>query len=374
MQGSPIDGLVQDQYSLMQRGVASSEVRELFFKLIDYMAVDAADALLAAMATAVSVATSDGEALWLMLVGAPSGGKTETLRTLSGVADAQLTDVTVAGLLAQHPPGKSGKVPPLTGLLAELGDGCNALVTIADLSSLLGRAGSASSGPGQTAVFDALRSIYDGEYQRRLARVAMSWTGQVTFVAAATPEIDRTSVHANALGPRWVYFRLEPLTDEQRDTVFDMTLLRTDVAAHRAEAAELVRKIVLEARRRLPEVALSPGTTALVKAAVMIASFGRATITRDFGHNIDGVPTWEEPGRLTYQLLRLATCLTALGIGDSAVQRITGHAAWSCIPAHRARALAVLAVDPWMTTNAVSIAADLAATRTRGSGRHSQGR
>ncbi|MCP6423219.1 hypothetical protein NL463_28325, partial [Klebsiella pneumoniae] len=82
------------------------------------------DPLIAAWACAVSAADDDAEPLWLMLVGPPSGSKSETIRTLSNVWDEQFSEITTAGLLSQKMSG-NGRVRPATGLLSRLGDDCN---------------------------------------------------------------------------------------------------------------------------------------------------------------------------------------------------------------------------------------------------------
>src|SRR3712207_5215153 len=97
-------------------GIEDARLQELFYKLTTYLALDDADVLLAALAAATSVADTDGEPLWLLLVGPSSGSKSETIRTQKLLADKQLSDLTLAGLLSQRP-----NRPP-SGLLAELGN------------------------------------------------------------------------------------------------------------------------------------------------------------------------------------------------------------------------------------------------------------
>jgi hypothetical protein len=321
----------------------------LLLEVGSYMVLEDTDALVAALACATSTGLTDDDPLWLMEIGNPSGGKTETIRTLSEVADARISDLTVAGLLSQRTRGP--KVLPATGLLVRLGDDCNAFVTISDMSSLLGRA--TVSGQVQTQTFDALRDIYDGQYQRTMDQVSPEWHGRITLLAGATPEIDRSAVHANALGPRWLNFRLHPLDDDHRDAVFELVSTRENVTTYRALAARSAQAIIEAARLRVGDAHPSPDIIQAIREAVMVACFGRATVTRDWHQQMDGVPYWEEPGRLSHQLLTLARSLTALEVGERAVRRITLRAAHSCIPADRASILGALSLD-WQTTNALA--------------------
>jgi len=334
-------------------GIADHDLAVVLYGIETYLALDDADALIAALAAAVSVNDTDGEPLWLLLVGPSSGSKTETIRTQTTLADKQLSDITLAGLLSARP----GKSP--TGVLPDLGNGCNAYVTISDLSSLLNRGGSGGgmSGQQQSGVFEALRDIYDGAYTRTMDRVSPSWHGRVTLLAAVTPAIDQMRVHADALGPRWVYFRLRQLDKEQRKLVQHMVTSRTNVNANRADVAELVAGVVALARERLPNTAVPDETIELVERSADIATFGRATVPRDYRGQIDGVAHWEEPGRLTHQLLKLARSLTALNIGTEAVDRIVRRAAVSCMPTTRvlaASTLGTLGDDEWISTNEVA--------------------
>ena len=343
------------QIGLLQKifGIEDEALAHVLYRIGMYLALDDADALLVAIATAVSVNDAGGEPLWLLLVGPSSGSKTETIRTQANLADRQLSDITLAGLLSARPNR------PSTGVLADLGNGCNAYVTVSDLSSLLNRGGSGGgiSGQQQSGVFEALRDIYDGAYTRTMDRVSPSWHGRVTLLAAVTPAIDQMRAHADALGPRWVYFRLRQLDPEQRKLVQQTVTSRKNVDENRAEVAELVAQVVEGARARVTDTAVADETIELVEHCANIATYGRATVPRDYRGEIDGAPHWEEPGRLTHQLLKLARSLTAMNVGEEAVQRIIRRAAISCMPTTRALAadlLAELDDDEWLTTNGLA--------------------
>lgn len=121
--------------------------------------------------------------MWLLLVGAPSGGKTEVLRALDDVAHGHLDEITAAGLLSWTP----GRKPRATGLLSRVGD--RAFATVGDLSTLL-----AGSDRGQRDMLYALlRRVFDGRVVRELGNAPepLRWEGRLTLLAAATQEVDR---------------------------------------------------------------------------------------------------------------------------------------------------------------------------------------
>jgi len=105
---------------------------------------------------AAATRKADGEPCWVLLVAAPSSGKTEGVRLLDDVADAKLGEVTQAGLI-----GWTKRKPARpTGVLTRIGS--KALVTFGDLSSLL----ATSDRGGRDQVFGLLRDAYDGNVFR----------------------------------------------------------------------------------------------------------------------------------------------------------------------------------------------------------------
>jgi hypothetical protein len=105
-----------------------------------------------------------------MLVGPPSSGKSEALRLLDGVADAQVADLIGPGLLSLT----RGRNPRATGLLTRIGS--SSLVIVSDLSSLLANADRGA----REGVFALLRGVFDGRVHRDLGNAdqQLVWTGR----------------------------------------------------------------------------------------------------------------------------------------------------------------------------------------------------
>lgn len=167
-----------------------------------YLHLPNADNVAFAAAVAVT-ATAGGDPCWGLLVGAPSGGKTETIRAFGDVADATVDDITGPGLLGWTGGPRRGH--PI-GLLTCIGDGTRAFATVADLSTLL-----AQSDKGyRETLYALLRRAYDGDVIREHGQAPrpLRWHGRLMLLAAVTPEIDRYASHTDALGPRWLYWRL----------------------------------------------------------------------------------------------------------------------------------------------------------------------
>jgi len=342
----PVD--LQAEYAKWEREMP---LDGLFSRIEAYMTVVDPDAVAVVLATAVAAAAVDDDPLWLMLVGPSSGSKSETIRTVAKLADSNLSDLTRAGLLGGHMAKRDDAVVTVrTGLLAKLGDGCNALVTISDLSPLLSRG--SVSGQEQSGIYEALRDIYDGKYTRTMDRLEVSWNGRLTLLAGVTPAIDAMRTYTTALGTRFCYFRLDPMADVDRLKIARMVANRSDLKSLREAARSEADAVVQAARERVANAVISDVVRDTIVSCANLAAYGRVNLPRDYRGDVSGMADWEEPGRLTGQLCVLARSLTALGIGDDAVQRIVKRTARSCMPADM---LAVLrACGDWRSTSEVA--------------------
>jgi hypothetical protein len=308
-----------------------------------YLYLDDPDHVLIALAIAVS-AELDGPPLWVMLVGAPSGGKTEAIEVLRG-RGAHLDELTNAGLLGWKL-GKGKATPPVPdGALVRLGK--RGLLTISDMSTLLAR--EQRSGSTVDQLFANLRRVHDGHLSRGItpppgAIGELRWEGRATLLAACTPAIDRFAGHAEQLGPRWVYFRLRrPSRDTQRRRQRKVhTAGQLEEA--RATARQLAGQLVDQAVPRACDLELSGEMAERIFDAAQLTCWGRGAVPRHWSgkREIDGFPVVEDTPRVTWQLLMLARCLLALGQSEAETLRLVRRAALGSMPENRSRALAEL--------------------------------
>ena len=295
--------------------------------------------ILAELAVAATAEDTDGEPAWLLLVQAPSAGKTEAVDLLHTVAAGHLDEVSVAGLLSWT----KGKNPRPTGVLTRVTTG---LVTFGDLSTLI-----ASSEKGmRDVVFALLRRVYDGRLHRDIGAPSgagsdrpLSWEGRLSVVGAVTGVIDRYSNHADALGSRWLYCRL-PVRDTEAKRAAAALARRGGLGEHRKEARRLASRVVHAARPRLGTVEIRETVADAIEDAALVCCWGRATVPRNgYGaREIDGEATVEEPPRLVRQLTTVARGLLALGCDDVATADICRRLALDSMPVPRRSVLAVL--------------------------------
>ena len=300
--------------------------------------------LLVALAVAAT-AEDDGEPVWLLVVAAPSSGKTEVIRALDDVTTTRLNEVTAAGLLSW----KAGKRPKATGVLTRVTRG---LVTFGDLSNLL----ATSDRGGRDTTFAMLRRIYDGEVSRDLGNAPepLAWEGRLTVVAAVTGIIDRYAAHADALGPRWVYVRLAAGTTSSRRRASRMAR-RGGLTEARDRLRAAAAAVVRTAQQRLPDD-LPESLEDAIEDAALVTCWGRAAVPRHgYGRReIDGIPTVEEPPRLIHQLRGVARGLVAIGLPEPGVEQTVRRVALDSMPADRFAVLSVLADGEPLSTAEVS--------------------
>jgi hypothetical protein len=309
------------------------------------------DVIVAGLATGVAQAVP-GDPLWLMLVHASSGGKSEVVRLLDGVTDERLKEVTKAGLLSRT----QGQNSRPTGLLTRY-QGGDALFTISDLSPMLGD--SRQSSAQKSELWNAFRDIYDGEWAYDLNVGPVRWQGRITMLAACTPAIDTFSAYADALGTRWLQYRPPQTPPSERLLRSDFALRRGNMNRLRADARDVATEIILGARTRIPD-SLPEHFMEPLAAAADLAAYGRAAVPRAFNREVDGIVEPEEPMRLAGQLRSLALACLALGVGDQMTMRVVHRAALSSMPQARRRVLeALVASDEPLSVSAVARAADL---------------
>lgn len=300
-------------------------------------------------ALAVAVAAHlDGDPLWGLIVGSPSGGKTEAIRTVEAVADDQLDEVTAAGLLSWS----KARKPRPTGLLTRIGS--PAFATIADLSTLL-----AGSDRGQRDMtYALLRRVFDGSVTRELGQQEpLHWKGKLSLLAAATQDVDRYASHADALGPRWLYLRVPELSAEGRRLAAEKAReYAHEKTEMRAAAQHAACDLVVAALRQLPNVLVTAMAGGIIDRAAIVASLGRAAVPRTgYGaREVIGEAVREEPMRLVGQLTSLHHALLALGAHEAVALQIVQRAALDSMPLTRRKVLSVLA------TGEVVTAADIA--------------
>jgi hypothetical protein len=324
-------------------------VAELLAALRGYQHLDDPGVVWFVLALAVG-SFLDGDPTWGMVVGAPSGGKTEAIRLPEGLAE-HLDELTTAGLLGwQKTKNGQGRQ---TGALVRIGE--RGLIVISDFSTVL----ATSDRGGRDQLFASLRRIYDGSFVRSIgtAPEPLVWKGRATLIAGVTPAIDTYSSHGDALGPRWLYYRMaDQDSGTGRKRARRAQKAAPEIEARRAAARKLAADLIRTAARVAPGITLPADMAERLIDLAIVVGLGRGAVPRHgYGRReIDGLATVESPPRLTLQLTTLARCLLALGLDQESALSLCWRAALSSMPDIRRRVLTELAGGEELTVSEIA--------------------
>jgi hypothetical protein len=291
--------------------------------------------VLATLAAAVSKALTDEEPLWLFLIGASGGGKTEAIRLLDPVVDQRVDELTRAGLLSRDKKGKR------VGLLTKIPR--HALVTISDFSTVA----TMGDREARARMYGMLRVVYDGSVYRSIGGEVASdgdeleWDGHLTLIAGATPAIDSHTSAEAALGERWLTVRLPESSAARARHRARFVAGRGEIPQLREKAQQLARDVVIAARRTIPDSLAAEHVDRLVDLATFVSHARTGVQYEGQGKYrvVIGVPTPEEPTRLIGQLQQFARCAIALGLTGAEALELTATVAIDSVPLARMRAL-----------------------------------
>lgn len=287
-----------------------------------------------------------GDPVWLMVVGATSGGKTELIQPLAGLSDVYPTATLTEAALLSGTPQKERASNARGGLLCELGD--FGVLLNKDFGSVL-----SMNREARAQTLAALREVYDGSWTRRLGTdggKTLSWHGKAGLIAACTPTIDRHHAVIGALGERFLLYRLPEINeDDQAKRALGVAGRENEM---RAELQAAVAAVFNAGLLSVP-AATDAEDERLIALATFVARC-RSAVERD-GHSREiEVAVAEAPGRLVKVLGRFRAGLLAIGVAPEDAWRVTRSAALGCVPALRLAVVRALYAERELTLEAVS--------------------
>lgn len=273
---------------------------------------------------------ADGDPVWLLIVGPPSGGKTEILSSCAGlpymVPAATLSE---AALLSGT--SKRDRAADATGgLMRQIGD--FGILLAKDFTSVL-----AQNRDTAKAAMAAMREIYDGKWDRPTGadggRV-LHWSGKCGFVGGVTPSYDRYGSIVNSLGDRYMLLRL-PNVDATKQARAALAQAQHEKQM-RAELATAMTGLIASADKSLIHAELTEDETATMVTLASFAATARTAIERDgYTGELLVMPQPEGPARLIKAMRRIYGALGALKVDDDTRWQVIVRIALDCAPALR---------------------------------------
>ncbi len=294
-----------------------------------------------AVAAALVANRAAGDPVWLLLVCAPSTGKTEILSAASGIPWVlPAAKVTESSLLSGTP--KRDRAKDATGgLLRQIGD--FGVLLIKDFTSVL-----AQNKDARAEAMAALREVYDGRWDRPVGtdggRV-LSWRGKCGLIGGVTPALDQYGQVTSALGARFVLLRMPDASvdecgaaalrhgDHERQMRQELQDALAGLVEH-ADTTGVNRALSDDERRRL------------IRLAAYTAR-ARTAVARDgYQQDVLYLPQVEGPGRLVKTYARLLGGLEAIGCDEATAWGTLTRIAIDCAPALRTKVIRELVKQP----------------------------
>lgn len=313
-----------------------------------------------ALAGVLAANRAPGDPVWMLIVAAPSTGKTELLSASARLPWVHAASTITASSLLSGTSVKERAKDATGGLLRQVGS--FGVILAKDFTSML-----AQNKDTRAEALAALREIYDGQWDRAVGTDGgkmLTWRGKCGFVGGVTPALDGYHSVVSALGDRFLLLRL---ADPDPALAGRMALThRGHEAQMRAELQESLAGLVEHADVGRVNRALTDDETSwLVKIASYTAR-ARTAVSRDgYQQEVVYLPQVEGPGRLVLAYARLLGGLEAIGCEPAAARGVLARIAMDCVPATRNTVLRRLlgAAEP-LRTSAVAEAVGMATKTT----------
>ena len=288
-----------------------------------------------------------GYPVWMMLVGAPSSGRTLVLDTLKDLPKLHYTDNITGVSALMSGTSKKDRVKAATGgLMPKIG--LRGMIIMEDFTNVL----SMSHEP-MKEVIGAFRRIFDGEWVREVGSdggSTLHWgakaaggPGRVGFLGACTPKIDEHHGMIQELGQRWMYYRF-PQTDGTGECKAALKVRNREQMMRELQSMVhgFFESIGLGWDNVEPR-ALEPREEDRLTAMAQLVTAVRTSVPRDFRtKEIVGVAAIEGPTRLVQCLGQLFLALEWIGLDEEDRWGVIGKVAMDSAPVLRSAAVEVV--------------------------------
>ncbi len=308
------------------------------------------DTLKIMLAVATSGTRKNRVMLWLLLVGAPSSGKTDLVKLIKNNKDVMALDnLTLNSFITGE---RSTEKEKTYDLLPLLNGKC---LVIKDWTSLF----SLDEKATKKIIGDWVNS-YDKSLSKFSSRRGnITYESEFSHVGCITPAtLNKHTTYLNMIGPRFMHFIIPDLTTDQENQSFDAIFSNTDRSIKEKESGEIVSSYLdyLNERDITSIKELSKGVERFLKVASRFMAKARgivliqtASFKDDQGKDItyyEATDTQiEHPFRAVQQLIDLSKYLALVGnkeeVGAEELKLIR-EIVLSSMPADRANALKVL--------------------------------
>lgn len=328
---------------------------DLKAKIGEYLYLEDTDVIDVILATIIANMSQQTMPIWMTIIGAPSGGKTQLILPLEFSQPSgkkfihRITDLTpntfLSGAIRNTKDSSGNKMPIETSLLKRIGTA--GIMLFPDLTSLF------SKDPTELQeILGTLRHIYDGALTKMTGNgEPIEWEGKLGVLGASTSELYRHLERFSSMGERLMYYRMKPVkdrgaaTDKALDRSVNGKELDTIIAGLYSEyikdilSSSKKYEICQKDKKRLRDASLF---ASLLRTNIYVAY-------RTDGARIERFPESEMPMRTALQLMGLAQGFLMMNKSDELSERqmrTIEWCAWSLANDERRKTLACMAYNP----------------------------
>lgn len=256
--------------------------------------------------------------VWLLIIGASSGGKSQIIRPVSMTNPLihRIDDVTENTFLS----GQQGDKSFLIDTVGKLG-----VISISDFTVIMSK-----PAESRATILSQFRMLYDGEMTKRSGQSnnkTMEWKGYLGLLAGSTPSIYSMFEDVADMGERFIYYRMKDFSAKKAT---ELALSRTKgVKNIDVDLAEMYTKYISNVQSNYvklgsPEIELSDIVKERITEVAMFAEQVRTPVKTDYsGNRIVKIPVSAMPMRVALQLKSIAKALSVINLYENGTRDIT---------------------------------------------------
>ena len=302
---------------------------------------------------AICLATKlPGDSIWLMLVGAPSTGKTELVNILNKVPHVHGVSTLTENTFLSSMRNANGKENSLLHRI-----GAKGMILMKDYTTVV-----SMRAEKKEQILAQMREIFDGALKKESGNgVSQEWKGKINWVGCVTDVIYSVGGESAAMGRRSMVYELPPLTDDMRlDMGRAANKIRNNISNIREELQDAVAEFIKYKVDNMPKE-LPSLSAEMEEDLLQISSFVtkvRTGVERDFRGTLQLVYESEGLTRFNSQITK--TVETMLYISDKTVvdddyKKFAFKIGIDSIPKQRRIALIILSEYSAVTAKGVAL-------------------
>lgn len=270
----------------------------------------------------------DGDLAWLLLVGAPGSGKTETINPLEAAGAVMASSITSEGALLSATSKREQSENATGGLLRCIGG--SGLLVLKDFTTILSMGNDA-----RNQVLAALREIYDGRWTRNVGTdggQTLVWEGRLVLIGGVTTAWDSAHSVVSEMGDRFLTVRLDSKSGRLESSRQAMSNVGDEIAMRRQ--LSMAVKAALEINNQA-DLSLKFFEEEILIRAADLVTLARTAVVRDRQGNVTDAHAPEAPTRFVKQLTQVVRGALALDMKRERALHLALRVARDSVPPMR---------------------------------------